>query len=143
MSSLGGCAALERTDFRQFPHCDGVHVRTNLRFLLIWLCHLMTNGIVNCCLSVCYVCISIDYHTGQCFWLKWLIANSPNAVRFHCQCWHHGLMCTALLILWLMPVGLCFAYILTYFPHSCTLGNLGMWHFRCIFIVRLYMVIPG
>ena len=64
------------------------------------------------------------------------------AVRLHhhcCQCWHHCLLSTTLLIMWLMSVSLYVAYILAYFPLWCTLSTLGMGHIYGIWVAYLLL----
>ena len=77
-----------------------------LDYWLIWHCQITTDGIADCYLSV-YVSAPSGSHTGQSFWLNWSVANSAHTIRLHChhcQTRHHCLLCTALLIVWLMPV---------------------------------------
>ena len=62
-----------------------------------------------------FVCVSVDYNTGQGFWLNLPMPNSVNVFglhHLHWKCWHHCFLCTALLTMWMMPVSSFVAYFL-------------------------------
>ena len=91
--------------------------------LLVWICQITNYRIANCCLVS--VCVSVDCLGGQSFWLKLPKANSANAIRLPCRCWHYCLLCTALCIMLLILVCLYVAHIFAYFPHWYTLCDLA------------------
>ena len=92
-------------------------------WIIGWFCFAKSQCIILEIVVYVFVCVSVDSPTVQRFWLNWPMANSANAIGLyhHCQCWHHCLLCTTLLIMCLMLVSSYVAYILAYFPHWCTL----------------------
>ena len=128
----------ERNDFGLFALLDGVWVMKGriLDYWLIWRCQIIIYKIANSVVVLC-VCVCVSSISGKGFWLNWPMVNSHNAIRLHCLCWHHCLLCAALFTMWLMPLSLYIAYILAYFPHWCILSNLDMWHLNGIWGVYL------
>ena len=86
-----------------------------LDYWLIRLCQMTICTVAHFYQSVFVcMCVSVDCHTGQNFWLNWPMANSGIAVGLHP---HHCLLCTALLMIWLVPVSSYVVHILAHFPH--------------------------
>ena len=87
-----------RTHFGQFVLWEGVVVLKELIFdnRLLWLAKSQPIELQ----TVMCLCVSLDHHTYQSFWLNLAMANSANVIRLHhhCQFWHHCLLCTTVLI---------------------------------------------